>query len=207
MLRACALQDQSGWDKKLPYAEFSYNNSYQASLKMSPFQALYGRSCRTPLQWDQPREKQVFGPDILLEAEENIKMVRECRRLRPGGSLGPTSEIAACPCPDGLAQDGTQEVGQALYYPALGVPLVVGVTSASRGRERDTEFVRRFPRANPPQGGPGPPFYRGKERIHTYNGGRSYALMCSAVECLSPARPWRPYPPLRPPFPRSIWLI
>jgi hypothetical protein len=77
MLRACALQDQSGWDKRLPYAEFSYNNSYQASLKMSPFQALYGRSCRTPLQWDQPREKQVFGPDILLEAEENIKMVRE----------------------------------------------------------------------------------------------------------------------------------
>jgi hypothetical protein len=77
MLRAYALQDQSGWDKKLPYAEFSYNNSYQASLKMSPFQALYGRSCRTSLQWDQPGEKQVFGPDILLEAEENIKMVQE----------------------------------------------------------------------------------------------------------------------------------
>jgi hypothetical protein len=77
MLRACALQDQSGWDMRLPYAEFSYNNSYQASLKISPFQALYGRSCRTPLQWDQPGEKQVFGPDILLEAEENIKMVQE----------------------------------------------------------------------------------------------------------------------------------
>jgi hypothetical protein len=77
MLRACALQDQSGWDKRLPYAEFSYNNSYQTSLKMSPFQALYGRSCRTSLQWDQSGEKQVFGPDILLEAEENIKMVRE----------------------------------------------------------------------------------------------------------------------------------
>jgi hypothetical protein len=77
MFRACPLQDQSGWDKRLPYAEFSYNNNYQASLKMSPFQALYGRSCRTLLQWDQPREKQVFGPDILLEAKENIKMVRE----------------------------------------------------------------------------------------------------------------------------------
>jgi hypothetical protein len=77
MLRACALQDQSGWDKRLPYAEFSYNNSYQATLKMSPFQVLYGRSYRTPLQWDQPGEKQVFGPDILLEVEENIKMVRE----------------------------------------------------------------------------------------------------------------------------------
>jgi hypothetical protein len=76
MLKACALQDQSVWDKRLPYSEFSYNNNYQASSKMSPFQALYG-SCRTPLQWDQPGEKQLYGPDILLEAEENIKMVRE----------------------------------------------------------------------------------------------------------------------------------
>jgi transposase InsO family protein len=49
MLRVCALQDKSGWDKRLPYAEFSYNNNYQASLKMSPFEALYGRNCRTPL--------------------------------------------------------------------------------------------------------------------------------------------------------------
>jgi hypothetical protein len=71
------LQDKIGWDKRLPYAEFSYNNSYQASMKMSPFEALYGRNCRTPLHWDQPSERQVFGPDILLRAEENIKMVRE----------------------------------------------------------------------------------------------------------------------------------
>jgi hypothetical protein len=77
MLRACALQDKIGWDKRLPYAEFSYNNSYQASLKMSPFEALYERNCRTLLHWDQPGETQVFGPDILLEAEENIRMVRE----------------------------------------------------------------------------------------------------------------------------------
>jgi hypothetical protein len=75
-------------------------------------------------------------------------------------------------------------VGQALYYPAPGVPLAVGVTSCER--ERDTELVRRFPRANPPQGGHGSPFYRGKERVQTYNGGHSYALTCPAVECLSP---------------------
>jgi hypothetical protein len=77
MLRACALYDKLGWDKRLPYAEFSYNNSYQASLKISPFQALYGRNFITPLHWDQPGERQVFGPDIFLEAEENIRMVRE----------------------------------------------------------------------------------------------------------------------------------
>jgi hypothetical protein len=77
MLRACALQDKLCWDKRLLYAEFSYNNNYQASPKMSPFQALYGRNCRTSLHWDQPGERHVFDPDILLEAEENIRMVQE----------------------------------------------------------------------------------------------------------------------------------
>jgi transposase InsO family protein len=77
MLRACALQDKLGWDKRLPYAEFSYNNSYQASLKMSPFEELYGRTCRTALHWDQPSERQVFGHEILLEAEENIRRIWE----------------------------------------------------------------------------------------------------------------------------------
>jgi hypothetical protein len=51
MLRACALQHGSSRDKSLPYAEFSYNNSYQASLKMSLFETLYDRKCRTPLFW------------------------------------------------------------------------------------------------------------------------------------------------------------
>jgi transposase InsO family protein len=49
MLRAYALKHGGSWDKSLPYAEFCYNNSYQASLKMAPFEALYGRKCRTPL--------------------------------------------------------------------------------------------------------------------------------------------------------------
>jgi hypothetical protein len=53
---------------------------------MSPFQALYGRSCRTLLQWDQPREKQVFAPDILLKAEENIKMVRKNMKISHQGN-------------------------------------------------------------------------------------------------------------------------
>jgi hypothetical protein len=55
MLRACALQHGGSWDKSLPYAEFSYNNSYQASLKMSSFETLYDRKCRTPLFLDQTR--------------------------------------------------------------------------------------------------------------------------------------------------------
>jgi hypothetical protein len=56
MLRACALQHGSSWTKCLPYAELSYNYSYQVSLKMSPFETLHGRKCRTPLYWIR-REK------------------------------------------------------------------------------------------------------------------------------------------------------
>jgi hypothetical protein len=53
MLRACALQYGRSWDKSLPYAEFSYNNSYQESLKMASFEMLYGRRCQTPLFWSE----------------------------------------------------------------------------------------------------------------------------------------------------------
>jgi hypothetical protein len=77
MLRAYALQYGRSWDKGLPYAEFSYNNSYQESLKMAPFEMLYGRRCQTPLFWSGTRERKVFGPNILQEAEKQVRMVRE----------------------------------------------------------------------------------------------------------------------------------
>jgi hypothetical protein len=56
MLRACALDYGSSWDDNLPYAEFSYNNNYQASIEMAPFEALYGKKCTTPLLWSGVRE-------------------------------------------------------------------------------------------------------------------------------------------------------
>jgi hypothetical protein len=75
MLRACAIQYGTSWDKCLPFVEFSYNNSYQASLKKSPFEALYGQKCRTLLYWDQIGERQVFGPDIIEDAEQLVQQV------------------------------------------------------------------------------------------------------------------------------------
>jgi hypothetical protein len=77
MLIACDLQYERGWDKSLPYAEFSYNNSYQESLKMAPFDMMYERRCRTPLFWNETGEHKVFRPDILQEAEKQVRMVRE----------------------------------------------------------------------------------------------------------------------------------
>jgi hypothetical protein len=58
-------------------ADFSYNNSYHASLKMAPFEALYGRRCRTPLSWSQTGERKIFGPNLLVEAEEKVKVIQE----------------------------------------------------------------------------------------------------------------------------------
>jgi hypothetical protein len=70
MLRACALQYGRSCDKSLSYAKFSYNNSYQESLVMAPFEMLYGRRCQTPLFCNETGEWKIFGPDVLQEAEK-----------------------------------------------------------------------------------------------------------------------------------------
>ncbi|WVZ89505.1 LOW QUALITY PROTEIN: hypothetical protein U9M48_035898 [Paspalum notatum var. saurae] len=69
MLRACAMTYSTKWDECLPLAEFAYNNSYQKSLDMAPFEALYGKRCRTPLNWSEPGERVTFGPDLVTRAE------------------------------------------------------------------------------------------------------------------------------------------
>ena len=76
MLRACAIQYGKSWDKCLPYAEFSYNKSYQERIKMAPYQFLYGQKCRTPLSWNEMGENQVFGLDIIRDDERNVQAVR-----------------------------------------------------------------------------------------------------------------------------------
>jgi hypothetical protein len=72
MLRAYALQYGRSWDKSLSYAEFSYNNSYQESLKMAPFEMLYGPRCRTLLFWNETGEWKVFRPKKLQEARSKF---------------------------------------------------------------------------------------------------------------------------------------
>ena len=79
LLRACVLTFDRNWESSLPYVEFSYNNSYQASIMMSPFVALYGRRCQTPLMWSNMGEKTLEGPAFIKEAEEKVALIR--RRL------------------------------------------------------------------------------------------------------------------------------
>ena len=77
MLRACALDYGSSWDENLPYAEFSYNNSYQTSLKMAPFEAVYERRCRTPLSWDEVGDRQLSGPDLIKDSKQKVKLIHD----------------------------------------------------------------------------------------------------------------------------------
>jgi hypothetical protein len=69
------MVQEGPWYRVLP--QESYNNSYQESLKMAPFEMLYGRRCQTLLFWSEPGERKVFGPDTLQEAEKQVHMVRE----------------------------------------------------------------------------------------------------------------------------------
>ena len=75
------MQYGTSWDKSFPYVEFSYNNSYQQSLKMAPFEALYVHKCRSPLFWNQTGETQVFGPDVLSHAEKQVRIIRDNLRV------------------------------------------------------------------------------------------------------------------------------
>jgi len=77
MLRACALSSKGSWVKWLPLAEFSYNNSYQESIKMAPFEALYGRKCRTPLNWVESGERRYYAIDFVNEAEQQVRTIQQ----------------------------------------------------------------------------------------------------------------------------------
>ncbi|GKB59397.1 putative reverse transcriptase domain-containing protein [Tanacetum coccineum] len=76
-LRACVIDFGQGWEKHLPLVEFSYNNSYHASIKATPFKALYGRKCRSPVCWAKVGDVQLTGPEIIYEATKKIVQIRQ----------------------------------------------------------------------------------------------------------------------------------
>ncbi|GJV70540.1 putative reverse transcriptase domain, ribonuclease H-like domain, aspartic peptidase domain protein [Tanacetum coccineum] len=77
MLRACVIDFGKGWEKHLPLVEFSYNNSYHASIKAAPFEVLYGRKCRSPVCWAKVGDVQLTGPEIIHETTKKIVQIRQ----------------------------------------------------------------------------------------------------------------------------------
>ncbi|KAG8471955.1 hypothetical protein CXB51_036468 [Gossypium anomalum] len=77
MLQCCILEFEGNWERYLPLIEFAYNNSYQSSIKMALYEALYGRKCRTPLYWTELSERKIHGVDLIREIEEKVKVIRD----------------------------------------------------------------------------------------------------------------------------------
>ena len=76
MLRACVLDHKGSWEENLPLVEFAYNYSYQASIQMAPYEALYGRPCRSPLCWTEEGESSITSPDLIRDTSEKVSFIR-----------------------------------------------------------------------------------------------------------------------------------
>ena len=77
MLMACVLDFKGRWMKYLPLAKFIYNNSYQASIGMAPYEALFGTKCRTPIYWDEVSERKLSSKELIKVSTKKIQIVRE----------------------------------------------------------------------------------------------------------------------------------
>ncbi|GKD00178.1 putative reverse transcriptase domain-containing protein, partial [Tanacetum coccineum] len=77
MLRACVIDFGGSWDVHLPLAEFSYNNSYHSSTLCAPFEALYGRKCRSPVLWDEIGESRLIGLELVQETTNKVVLIKE----------------------------------------------------------------------------------------------------------------------------------
>ena len=78
MLRECVLDHKGSWEENLPLVEFAYNNSNQVSIQMAPYEALYGRPCRSPLCWIEVGESSITGPDLIRDTSEKVSLIRQC---------------------------------------------------------------------------------------------------------------------------------
>jgi hypothetical protein len=133
MLRSCALEFQGAWDDYLPLAEFAYNNSYQSSIKMAPYEALYGRKCGTPICWDEVGERKMLGPEIIQDMEEKIRIIRE--RLQTAQSRQSSYANAG-------RRNIQFDIGQFAY---LKVSPMKGVRRFGMGKKLSPRFIGPFP--------------------------------------------------------------
>ncbi|GKA44004.1 putative reverse transcriptase domain-containing protein [Tanacetum coccineum] len=77
MLRACVIDFGNGWERYLPLIEFSYNNSYHASIKAATFEALYGQKCRSPVCWAEVGDAQLTGPELIHDTTKKIIQIKQ----------------------------------------------------------------------------------------------------------------------------------
>ena len=77
MLQAGVLDHKGSWEEHLPLVEIAYNNSYQESVQMAPYEALYGRPCRSPICWTEMGESSITGPNLIRDTSEKVSLIRQ----------------------------------------------------------------------------------------------------------------------------------
>ncbi|CAA0821964.1 Unknown protein, partial [Striga hermonthica] len=132
MLRALVVDRGAKWESLLPYAEFAYNNSSHSSIQMAPYEALYGRKCRSPLYWDDVGERRVLGPKMIEETAEQVELIRQ--RLRTAQSRQKSSA-------DHHRRDIQFEVGEPAF---LKVRPIRGVVRFGKRGKLHPRFIGLF---------------------------------------------------------------
>ena len=80
MIRSCIIDFKGSWDKHLPFVEFAYKNSFHSSISMAPYEALYGRRCRSPIGWFKVGEPSLLGPELIYKTLEKVHIIRNWLR-------------------------------------------------------------------------------------------------------------------------------
>ncbi|KAL0549215.1 hypothetical protein IC582_013696 [Cucumis melo] len=132
MLRACAMEFPGSWDSHLHLMEFTYNNSYQATIGMAPFEALYGKCCRSPVCWGEVGEQRLMGPELVQSTNEAIQKIRS--RMH-------TAQSRQKSYADGRRKDLEFEVGDKVF---LKVAPMRGVLRFERRGKLSPRFVGPF---------------------------------------------------------------
>jgi len=132
LLRACVLEQGVSWAECLLLIEFTYNNIFHSSIEMAPFEALYGRRCRTPLCWYEASQSDLLGPNIVQETTEKFKMIQEKMKAFRGRQKS---------YHDKRRKDIEFQVGDHVF---LRVNHVTGVRRALKCRKLTLRFVGPF---------------------------------------------------------------
>ena len=75
---ACVLDLKGSWEEHFPLVEFAYNNNYQVSIQIAPYEALYGRLCRSPICWTEVGERSTTGPNLIRDTSEKVDLMQKC---------------------------------------------------------------------------------------------------------------------------------
>ncbi|RVW15570.1 Transposon Ty3-G Gag-Pol polyprotein [Vitis vinifera] len=131
-LRACSLDLKGNWDDYLPLVEFAYNNSFQSSIGMAPFEALYGRRCRSPVCWDDVGENKLLGPELVQLTVKKVSLIK--KRLKATQSRQKSYD-------DNHKRDLEFEVGDHVF---LKVSLMKSLMRFGRKGKLNPRFVGPF---------------------------------------------------------------